>query len=273
MSKVAVIGLGRWGKVLLKELKEVAEVKYECDSQTDLNTVFDDPEVRAVFIATPTPTHFEIAKKALGNGKHMFLEKPGTTNSGYLKNLIELAKEKSLKFAVGYEFAHHPVAQKLKKLLSSKKVVSIRFEWFKWGTFKDDAVHHLLCHEISIAQFLGIHLRPFSCTKTKVVSDSDIVETKYEGNISSIINRASPIKQKIVTISTIETTYIWNNNDLFEVVGEELRKIEVPEYPPVGAEVKDFLNSIEEDREPMVNGEFALDVYKTIELAQASTLR
>lgn len=263
---VSIIGLGRWGKVLLNELKEFVEVKYKCDSQTNLNTVFTDPEVQAVFVATPTTTHFEIAKKALESGKHVFLEKPGTTNSADLRKLVELAKEKGLKLAVGYEFTHHPVAQKLTELLSNKKVVSVRFEWLKWGTFKDDAVHHLLCHEISIAQFLGIHLRPISCTKTKVISDSDIVDTKFEDNISSIINRASPTKQKTVTISTIETTYIWSNNDLFEIVDEELKKIEVMEYSPVGAEVKDFLNSIKENREPLINGNFALDVYETIEI-------
>src|SRR5437868_5512719 len=112
--KVAIIGTGRWGKVLLGEISKLAEVKYQCDSKFDLSQVWNDPEIKAVFVATPTSTHFEIANKVLDSGKHLFLEKPGTTNSADLGKLVEKAEEKKLKFAVGYEFPHHPAVQKLK---------------------------------------------------------------------------------------------------------------------------------------------------------------
>ena len=261
MMKVALIGIGRWGKVLLGELCKLAEVKYQCDSKTDLEQVFNDPEIKAVFIATPTETHFDIANKALDAGKHVFLEKPGTTNSIDLEKLVKLAEAKKLKFAVGYEFLHHPAAQKLKELISDKKIASLYFEWQKWGTFKDDAVVHLLCHEISIAKFLGLELKPLSCKKTGVISDSDILETEFEDNIKSLINRVSSIKQKTVTIILENEAYSWSNNELFEIVGEELLKIDLPNITPVSAEIRNFLTS----ENPLCNGSFALGVYKIIE--------
>lgn len=259
--KTALIGVGRWGKVLLGELGKLAEVKYRCDSKSDLNKVWSDPEVTAVFIATPTQTHLDIAIKALNANKHVFLEKPGTTNSVNLEKLVKRARAKNLKFAVGYEFPHHPAAKKLKELTAGKEIKSVHCDWQKWGAFKDDAVKHLLCHEVSIAKFLGLELKPLSCQKIRVISDSDIVETVFEPGLRSRINRASPIKQKTVTVMTDSQIYIWSNDSLFEVAGEELAEIALPKTTAVASEISDFLLS----DKPLCNGQFALEIYKIIE--------
>lgn len=265
--KVALIGLGRWGQVLLKELKLQAEVKYECDSKTGLDPVFADPEVQAIFIATPTETHFDIASKALGAGKHVFLEKPGTTSSTDLEKLLELAQSKNLKFAVGYEFTHHPAFKKLKELLVGKVITQVIMDWQKWGTFKDNAVRHVLCHEVSILEFLGLSdLTPLSHKKIKVISETDIIETEFK-NVKSTINRVAPIKQKVLTILTEDEGYIWSNNELFAINMESqvLDKIDLPLGTPVTLEITDFLSAIKENREPQSNGSFALKIYKIIE--------
>ena len=269
--KVAVVGIGRWGQVLLRKLKEQAEVKYECDSHTDLGPVLADSEIEAVFIATPTETHFDIALRALEAGKHVFLEKPGTTNSKDLTRLIEKAKTENLKLAIGYEFVHHPAVQKLKGLLSGKTIKGLRFEWFKWGTFDHEAIAHLLCHDVSVASFLDLQLEPSSCKKVAVISDSDILETEFKNGVKSFINRVSPIKKKTLTVLLDKGGYIWSNNELFEIKDKTLEKVEVADHTPVQAEVKDFLSSIKDSREPLVNGDFALKVYEIIE--QVSALR
>ncbi len=258
--KVALIGVGRWGTILKGELSKIAEIKYAFDSKSDLNQVWNDPEVEAVLIATPTETHFEIASRALEAGKHVFLEKPGTDSSEKLEKLVKLAEEKSLKFAVGYEFPHHPAVKKLKELITGKKIKSVHFNWQKWGAFKDDAVMHLFCHEVSIAKFLGFEVKPELLEKTGVISDSDIVEIE-SGNIKFRINRVSPVKQKIITVLTDNGNYIWSNNNLFEIVREELREIVLPQTTAVSAEIADFLYS----KIPLCNAQFALEIYKIIE--------
>lgn len=270
--KVALIGVGRWGKVLLGELSSLAEVKYQCGSKFDLNQVWNDPEIKAVFIATPTETHFEIASKALDAGKHVFLEKPGSTNSSDLEKLVNKAREKKLTFAIDYEFTHLPATKHLKDLINGKNIKSIRLEWHKWGTFKDNAVMHLLCHDVSVLKFFGFtNLSSIDHNHTKVISDTDIISTKFQNDqgihIKSIVNRVSPNKQKTFTIILEEGGYIISNNDLFKINLEtqSLDKIELPEGTPVRNSINDFLSSIQESREPQCNGQFALEVFKIIE--------
>lgn len=265
-TKVALIGLGRWGQVLLKELVQQTEVKYECNSQSDQGAVFSDSEIQAVFIATPTETHFEIARKAMEAGKHVFLEKPATTKRGDLEVLVNLAQEKGLRFAVGYEFIHDPAMKKMKELLGNRKIKRLIFKWYKWGTFKNDAVAHLLSHEISVAEYLGIELTPLSCRKTRVISGSDIVKTEFDV-ASSLINRVSFFKEKTVKVITEEAGYLWKNGRLFEIdtSGNLAKEIEVQGPSSVKAEISDFLSAIQENREPQSSGKFALRVYKVIE--------
>src|SRR5215831_4147984 len=95
--KIGVIGYGYWGPNLVRNFAEVggAEVKWCVDKRLDRRTlvkrrypsicvaedaeeVFDDPEVRAVVIATPVSAHYELARRALERGKHVLVEKPMT---------------------------------------------------------------------------------------------------------------------------------------------------------------------------------------------------
>ena len=108
--KIAIIGIGRWGKVLLKEFTKQADI-FCCDLKesddakiflkenypnlpitTDYHKILSDESIEAVVIATPTKTHFEIANQALENKKHVFLEKPGGTNSQDLEKLNKKAR-------------------------------------------------------------------------------------------------------------------------------------------------------------------------------------
>ncbi len=271
--KIALIGRGRWGKVLLGELKKQIEVKYECDSKSDLNQVWKNPEIEAVFIAVPTPIHFEIASIALDSGKHVFLEKPGTTSSNDLEKLVKKAKEKKLKFAIGYEYPHHPVLQKIKEIIGNNKIDFIRLEYQKWGSFKDEIIRNLLCHDISILKSLGVDIGVPKINTVSIVTKADIIATRFGDNVMSIINRVSPVKARTMLIKTGGGNYLWKDDELFEIVGENMEPIDVAKTISVSGEIADFLSSIKENREPYCNGEFALDVYKIIESVQASVPR
>jgi predicted dehydrogenase len=261
MKKVTLIGMGRWGKVLQAELSKLAEVKYACDSKFDLNQIWNDPEVEAVFIATPTETHFEIAQRALEAGKHVFLEKPGTTSSIGLEKLVQLAETKNLKFAVGYEFPHHPAIQKIRELSQSKTIEFVRLEYQKWGTFKDSIVTNLLCHDVSILKYLDIDTSSPSAHKVAVVTETDILATRFGSQAVSVINRVSALKHRTMLVKLEHAKYLWSGDELFEIVGEELKKLRLPNTTPIAAELKDFLES----SKPLCNGQFALEVYRTIE--------
>ena len=98
--KIAVIGFGYWGPNLVRNFNSVTDCKVEivCDfraerlavvskqypnikTTSDLNDVFLNTDIDAVVIATPVFTHFDLAKKALENGKNVLIEKPMTATS------------------------------------------------------------------------------------------------------------------------------------------------------------------------------------------------
>ncbi len=286
--KIALVGAGKWGKKLLSELSKLSEVKYvvstgnpetisflmenypSIQSVAEISEVLDDPEIEAVFVATPTETHHKIACQILNSGKHLFLEKPGGKNVDELREINEIAKSKGLTFAVGYEFIHHPVLKKIVELTKDTQISFIEMEWFKWGTFKDAIPAHLLSHEISIIKSLiKENISHTSPLELEVISKGDIYQIQFSTlntKITSLINRVSPDKRKTVTMHTTENkTYIWNNNDLFTTDGDQMIKIETGSDSPVKMEIIDFFNSIEASSKPYANGDFSISVFEAVQ--------
>ena len=74
------------------------------------------PEIDAIAVVSPVWTHYELAKAALENGKHVFVEKPFTSTSAQGEELIELAERKNLKIMVDHTFLFTGAVKKIKQL-------------------------------------------------------------------------------------------------------------------------------------------------------------
>src|SRR5205823_7205465 len=83
-------------------LRRVSRVYPQVHLTTDLSEVLSSPNIDAVAVVTPAWTHFELAKAAMLNGKHVFIEKPVTSNSEQAEQLIELAERKTLTMMVDH---------------------------------------------------------------------------------------------------------------------------------------------------------------------------
>jgi predicted dehydrogenase len=135
-TRVAIAGLGHWGKNLLRNFDELADVRWLCDLSPELRDRFAprhpqarttasfdealaDPEVEAVVVATPVPTHHELALRALERGKHVFVEKPPALRAREMEELCELATERGLVLMPGHLLLYHPGVKKLKELVDS----------------------------------------------------------------------------------------------------------------------------------------------------------
>src|SRR5215813_14990067 len=79
--------------------------------------VISSPKIDAVAVITPVWTHYELAKAALQNGKHVFVEKPFTSNSAQGEELINLAQRKNLKIMVDHTFLFTGAVKKICQLL------------------------------------------------------------------------------------------------------------------------------------------------------------
>lgn len=133
---VAIIGLGYWGPNLLRNFASIDEwdVRWACDlkeqnlskvrssyptirTTTSIDDVFADDAVDLVAIATPTKTHFPLAKRALEAGKHVFVEKPMASSSAEAEELIHLAESQKKLLLVDHTFAFAGAVRKLRDLV------------------------------------------------------------------------------------------------------------------------------------------------------------
>lgn len=136
LIRVAHAGVGGWGKNVVRVVGELADLAWVCDTEAArraeyaeryprarVTAVFEetlaDDGVRAVVIATPVPTHYELAKRALEAGKHVFVEKPPAMRAEEMEELVALAEERGLVLMPGHLLLYHPGLRKVKELVDS----------------------------------------------------------------------------------------------------------------------------------------------------------
>jgi predicted dehydrogenase len=136
LTRIGVAGLGYWGPNLARNFDDLAELTWLCDMADesrerfaqrypgarvtgDFDDLLADPELDAVVIATPVPTHFELARRALEAGKHVLVEKPPATRGAEMDELVRLSSERDLVLMPGHLLLYHPAVVKLKELVDS----------------------------------------------------------------------------------------------------------------------------------------------------------
>jgi predicted dehydrogenase len=142
--RVGLAGLGYWGPNLARNFGELADLSWLCDLSPDLlaqasarrphartTTDFDellaDPELDAVVIATPVVTHYELTRRALEAGKHVFVEKPPAQTAAEAEELCALAEERGVVLMPGYLLLYHPAVARLKQLVESGELGDVLY--------------------------------------------------------------------------------------------------------------------------------------------------
>lgn len=141
---IGIIGLGHWGRNILRNLYEIGALHTACDSSPEVikerkkefpkinytpyfEDILKDPSIGGVIIATPATTHHEIVKEALSAGKHVLVEKPLSLTVAKGKELVSLAKRKKKTLMVGHILQYHPAVIKLKSMISNGDLGKIRY--------------------------------------------------------------------------------------------------------------------------------------------------
>ena len=136
MTRVAHAGVGGWGKNVVRVVGELADLAWVCDTDpsrqaeyaarypaarvtASFDDLIGDDTVDAVVIATPVPTHFALAKKALEAGKHVFVEKPPAMRAEEMEELVALAKSANRVLMPGHLLLYHPGLRKVKELVDA----------------------------------------------------------------------------------------------------------------------------------------------------------
>jgi predicted dehydrogenase len=169
-------GLGYWGPNLARNFADLADLRWLCDLSPDLlsataahyprartTTDFDellaDPGLDAVTIATPVVTHYDLARRALLAGKHVFVEKPPAQSSTEAEELLTLAEERDLVFMPGYLLLYHPAVARLKELIEADELGEVLYLYGNrqnLGQIRQDenALWSLGAHDLSVILYL-----------------------------------------------------------------------------------------------------------------------
>src|SRR3989475_6278739 len=136
MIRIGVIGYGYWGPNIVRNLRslEGCQLAAVCDQSpvalqrvrhaypdlpvsTNPCDLLTSPQIDAIAVVTPVSTHFELAKAALENGKHVFIEKPLTATTQQAEELIELGLRKQLTIMVDHTFLFTGAVTKIRQLI------------------------------------------------------------------------------------------------------------------------------------------------------------
>jgi predicted dehydrogenase len=136
VKRVGVVGLGYWGPNLARNFDELGALAALCDLDAglrerfaaryphvrvvaDLGELLADVSLDGVVVATPVPSHYELAKRALAAGKNVLVEKPPAMRASEMDDLVSLAKTSSRVLMPGHLLLYHPGVQKLKELVEA----------------------------------------------------------------------------------------------------------------------------------------------------------
>ncbi|MEX2590958.1 MAG: Gfo/Idh/MocA family oxidoreductase [Chitinophagales bacterium] len=321
---VALIGYGYWGKNLLRNLVQHPDIHqtYLCDqnesaiklalktyptliTSKDYKDFLLNEKIDAFVIATPTSSHYQIAKAALEHGKHVLVEKPFVTSVKEAQELCKLAKAKEKIIMVDHVFMYNPVVIKLKEFVTEQQLGQMNYidsTRINLGIYQNDTnvLWDLACHDLSIINYL-IDEKPLAVRAIGRVHPAQGFEDlaylflKYKSGMLVQINTswASPVKirkmliggeRKLIVYDDIEPThklviYDYKNqikhSDSKEskLIDYRLGNATIPKYEltePLKNVMDAFVKSIHTGNPPLSSGENALEIINVLEKAEIS---
>jgi predicted dehydrogenase len=174
--QVGLVGLGYWGPNLARNFDELGALAALCDLDAglrerfaarypnaklydDYDAMLADDGLDAVVVATPVPTHYALAKRALEAGKHVFVEKPPAMRGSEMEELVALAQQRGLVLLPGHLLLYHPGVKKVKELIDAGAlgdVYCIYGNRQNLGVIRKDenALWSLGVHDLSVILYL-----------------------------------------------------------------------------------------------------------------------
>jgi len=321
--RFGVIGYGYWGPNVVRNLAslEGSELMAVCDKSpaarrrlqkahpgitvaTEASEIMGSADIDAVAVVTPVWTHYELAKAALENGKHVFVEKPFTSNTAQAEELIELAAKKNLKIMVDHTFLFTGAVKKIRELVEEGALGKLYYydsTRLNLGLFQHDinVIWDLAPHDLSIMDYLiketpeavvatgQTHLNGFEDVAFMTLYFPD----KIIAHIN--VNWLSPVKVRTTLIGGEKKMLVWNDLEADEKIKIYDRGVQItnrqglydllvnyrsgdmwaPQLEQVEAlrqELAYLVDCISNDQTPMNDGRAGLRVVKMLEAANES---
>ena len=321
--KMGVIGYGYWGPNIVRNFNSVegAKVVSVCDLEqnvfkkvkrvypsievtSDCKDIISSKNIDAVAVVTPVSTHYELAKMALLNGKHVFVEKPFTATVAEATELIELAEKKDLMIMVDHTLIFTGAARKIKDIVKEKILGEIYYYdsmRVNLGLFQHDVnvIWDLAPHDFAIMDYL-MDDKPEALTasgKSHVNTHEDVayVTAYFQNNMIAHfnVNWLSPVKVRTTLIGGERKMLVWNDVDADEKIklydkGVEVKNKEgvynllvsyrsgdmwapkVDQIEALKLEAEYFVDCVTNGKTPINDGHAGLRVVKMLEACDKS---
>ena len=156
--------------------------KYQIKRVYDsIDEVFTDPDVDIIYITTPHNTHYEYMKKALENGKHIFVEKSITLNSRELDEMISLAREKKRMIGEAMTIWHMPLYRKLQDIVQNGELGKVQIITMNFGSFKEyDMNNRFFNMNLAGGAMLDIGVYALSIVRGFMDEKPDEIESQWK---------------------------------------------------------------------------------------------
>jgi predicted dehydrogenase len=324
MIRIGTIGYGYWGPNIVRNIRSVedAQLVAVCDKSpaalkrvkqaypdvqvtTDPCEVLTSTEIDAVAVVTPIGTHFELAKTALLNGKHILVEKPFTSSVAQAEELIELAAKRKLTIMVDHTFLFTGAVRKIRQLIDEKVLGDLYYYdslRVNLGLFQHDnsVIWDLAPHDLSIMDYL-IPGKPEAVSATgekhlNGVEDVAFITIYFPHNVIAHVNVnwLSPVKVRTTLVGGENKMLVWNDLEADEKVkvydkgvrlnnnGRGLHQVLVSyrtgdmwaprleQAEALKVEIGYFIDCISNNRTPFNDGIAGLRVVKMLEAAEQS---
>jgi predicted dehydrogenase len=329
MIGVAVIGAGHWGPNLIRSFSngQTSTVRWVVDRDVarlaqaqarfphirvadSADEIWDDPDVDAVVVATPTSTHGQLVSQALHAGKHVLVEKPITNDAASAGELVQLARSVGLVLMVGHVFLYNGAVQAVKRILESGdigRVFHISMVRTNLGPIRVDvdAAWDLASHDISIANYWLDH-RAVAASAiggswiNAGLADAVFATLRYPDDVlvNLHVSWLNPRKVRDITVvgdrqmltlddmNLSEPLRIYDKGVSAERISPEWvdsfgsfrasvrdGTITIPRISlgePLQAECTHFIECIEHSKQPLSDGELGADVVRTLEAISRS---
>lgn len=304
----ALIGCGSWGKNLARNLYNINALKLVCDTDphvldavrskypgvnvsTSYLDIISDPTINAVVIATPSHTHYAIARLALLAGKHVYVEKPLARGYMQAQELNHLAGVNGLTLMVGHLLLYHPAVNTLRELIFNGDLGEVRFLNSDRRNFNQQArrdnnvIWDLAPHDISMMSYI-LGLEPMRIenawgwsTNNDSVIDVAHLDLVFPGDIPAHIHNSwiDPQKQVLLTVNGSKKTAVLNDartqNKLELYFFNEEGRLQIENFDesleePLKVECEHFVHCIESREAPRSDGTSGYQVAKILEEAE-----
>jgi predicted dehydrogenase len=323
MLKVGIIGYGYWGPNIVRNFSSIegSTVLSICDCDQialyrarqsypnipvtrDCNDILSSPQIDVVAVITPVSTHFALAKKALENGKHVFVEKPFTATVAEADELITLAEKKKLIIMVDHTFLFTGAVRKIKELVKEKILGELYYYdsiRVNLGLFQSDVnvIWDLAPHDFAVMDYL-LDEKPIAvsaCGKAHVNGQEDTayVTAMFSNNLIAHfnVNWLSPVKVRTTLIGGEKKMLVWNDLEADEKIkiydkGVEIKSKEddytlrvnyrsgdmysprVEQMEALKIETAYFLKCIKENTTPINDGLSGMRIVRMLEASSES---